>query len=432
MRAFSLSGRLALLLWLAAALLEVLPPHYALPLALLLLLLPLWWLAARILAPLLLLLRALETSVASFRDGEFSVGIALRRRDELGALIEAHNALGDALRRQRQHLVQRELLLDTVVQHTPLALLLVDDAQRVVLVNVAARRLLGSDRAAPGSDLESLLRDLPAPLLQAFAQDGDSVFAVNIAGVDEAYQLIQRGFQLQSRPHRLYLLRRMTRELAGAEAAVWKKVIRVISHELNNSLAPISSLAHSGSTLAQRGDRVRLEEVFARIGERVRHLHGFIAGYGKLARLPAPRLEPVAWAPFLAALAAHADFRMPYPPPPRSRALFDAAQMEQVLLNLIKNAHESGSRAEAIELEVQPQEGNWRIEVRDRGPGVSDAVLTQALLPFFSTRRGGSGLGLALAREIVEAHGGRIALINREGGGLCVRILLPGSAMPLA
>ena len=117
---------------------------------------------------------------------------------------------------------------------------------------------------------------------------------------------------------------------------------------------------------------------------------------------------------------------MPYPVP-TAPARFDAAQMEQVLLNLIKNAHEAGGPADAVELEVQQADAHWRIEVRDRGPGMSEAVLAQALLPFYSTKRSGSGLGLALAREIVEAHGGRITLVNRDGGGLCVRILLPAT-----
>ncbi len=216
----------------------------------------------------------------------------------------------------------------------------------------------------------------------------------------------------------------MTRELSRQEVAAWKRVIRVVSHELNNSLAPISSLAHSGAELARRGDVQRLPGVFATIGERARHLHGFIDGYARFAKLPAPRLVTVEWKPFLDALALHCRFQLQGSVPSQP-GLFDTVQIEQVLINLVKNAHESGSAPEGVTLALSMVGHELRIEVGDRGPGMSEAVLAQALLPFYSTKRSGTGLGLALAREISEAHGGRIALANREDGGLRVTLVLP-------
>src|SRR6185437_1063687 len=215
----------------------------------------------------------------------------------------------------------------------------------------------------------------------------------------------------------------MTRELSRQEVATWKKVIRTISHELNNSLAPITSLAHSGAELVRRDDRERLLAVLATIGERARHLHGFIAGYAEFAKLPAPRPQVLSMPEFLDKLALHTQFRIIGTPPPRG--CFDAAQMEHVLLNLLKNAHEAGGAEDTVELEMQRVGAQLRIEVRDRGAGMSKTVLENALLPFYSTKRSGSGLGLALAREIVEAHGGRIALANREEGGLRVALTIP-------
>jgi two-component system nitrogen regulation sensor histidine kinase NtrY len=394
-------------------------------LATLVILLPLSaWLAHWVIQPLRRLLRALEGAVASYRDGDFSFSIATDRRDELGELVRMHNALGQTLREQRQHLAQRELLLDTVVQNTPVALVLTDATARVTYANIAARHLFNEGRSLAGLDFGEILDGMPKSLKKAAASGEDALLTVDMDGGEETFHLSQRNFRLQGRPHRLQLYRRMTRELSRQEVATWKRVIRVISHELNNSLAPISSLAHSGTELARRGDTARLPGVFASIGERARHLHGFIAGYASFAKLPNPQPVKIDWPAFLDTLALHCQFQL-VGKLPEEPGRFDAAQIEQVLINLIKNAHESGSADQDVSLTIHVLGRDVRIEVADRGPGMSETVLAQALLPFYSTKRSGTGLGLALAREIAEAHGGRIALSNRDGGGLRVSLLLP-------
>jgi len=391
-----------------------------------LLLIPLALASARLVAaPLTALLRVLAASVASFRDGDFSISLADRRRDELGDLVRAHNELGRVLRDERQHLFQRELLLDTVVQNSPTALLLIDAHDHVVYTNLAARALLNGGRRMNGLNFSAVVAECPAPLAAALAARQDGLFTVTLErDEEETFHLSQREVHLHGRVHRLLQIRRLTRELARQEVQTWKKVIRVISHELNNSLAPISSLAHSGRTLAQRGDSVRLATVFDTIEERARHLDGFIRGYAEFAKLPTPRHESVAWPGFLEQLARHYAFRLTQPVP-ESPGRFDRAQLEQVLINLLKNAHESGGDPAQVELAVAVRGNELRIEICDRGEGMSDTVLANALLPFYSTKRSGTGLGLALAREIVEAHGGRIALANRDGGGLCVALSFP-------
>ena len=382
------------------------------------------WAARAALAPLTRLLRALEGGVLSYRDGDFSLSLASAGHGEMGELVRLHNALGEALREQRRHLVQRELLLDTVVQNTPVALVLVDAGGHVAYANIAARQLLGEGRGLQGLAFDALLASAPQALRAAIAGGEDTLFSVDVDGSEETFHVSQRGFRLQGRPHRLHLLRRMTRELSRQEVASWKRLIRVFSHELNNSLAPLSSLAHSGAELVRRGDEARAAGVFEAIGERVRHLHGFLDGYARFARLPAPQVHDVDWPAFLAGLQAHARFAFDGDAPP-GRARFDAGQIEQALLNLLKNAHEAGGPAEGVTLACTVVRGELLLAVSDRGPGMSETVLAQALLPFYSTKRAGTGLGLALAREIVEAHGGRIALVNRRGGGLCVTLALP-------
>jgi nitrogen fixation/metabolism regulation signal transduction histidine kinase len=391
----------------------------------LLLLVPLTvWLGGRLARPLLRLVRALEGAVVSYRDGEFGFSIATKRSDELGDLVRLHNQLGQTLREQRQHLVQRELLLDTVVQKTPVALVLTDAHDHVTYANIAARQLFNEGRKMEGEPFRELIDSESHDLLEVVQSGRDALFPVDMDGAEETFHISQREFRLQGRPHRLYLFRRMTRELSRQEVATWKRVIRVISHELNNSLAPISSLAHSGAELARRGQYERLPGVFSGISERARHLHHFISGYADVAKLPSPRIDEVTWKDFVEALSMHCRFRLKGALPQRA-GRFDAGQVEQALINLVKNAQESGTDEDKVTLSIDEVGGHWRIEVADRGPGMSEAVLAQALLPFYSTKRSGTGLGLALAREIVEAHGGRLRLSNRPKGGLRVTMMLP-------
>ncbi len=378
----------------------------------------------RFMQPINRLITGLDDGVASFQDGDFSISLNAERQDELGALVRHYNAAGDILRRERHNLYQRELLLDTVIQSTPWALVLVNAREQVVYSNLAARQLFNEGRKLEGHAFPELLQRAPDTLRDAVLSGREGMFSVRRNEEDEIFHLSRERFSLNVQRHDLYLFKQLTRELNRQEVAIWKKVIRVISHELNNSLAPISSMAHSGRILTRDPDPARLESVFGSIEERAQHLKSFIDGYARFAKLPAPRIEDVAWAPFLATLRDLAPFTLEGAPPP-APARFDPRQMQQVLINLLKNAHESGSAESAVTLSLRQDAESMRMDVADLGPGMAPEVLEQALLPFYSTKQSGTGLGLPLCREIVEAHGGRLSLANRDGRGLTVSIWLP-------
>jgi nitrogen fixation/metabolism regulation signal transduction histidine kinase len=423
----------ALDFWLAAPLLAAVAA-FAVLLPLLL------WLARRVTRSQVRVLAAVSDGITALKDRDFSLSIAPEGPQELSALVAAYNGLGELLRRERLDLYQRELLLDSVIQTTPLAMVLTTVGTRasdgrIIFSNLAARALLHRGAKLEGLTLDEALIGAPEPLRAAIAtrEDtpggdaaaGDTLFTLEEDGQPQVYHLSQRPFLLNARPHRLLLLKQLTRELASQEVAVWRKLIRVIAHELNNSLAPVSSLTHSGSLIAQDLGEARLQRVFTTIGERVAHLVSFIDGYARFAKLPLPRPQDVFWEGFLARLKDTIPFAITGTLPQRP-ARFDPGQLEQVMINLLKNAAESGSPPAAVTVQVHDIGGGFLVEVADRGCGLTGPVLQDALLPFYSTKAGGGGLGLTLCREIIEAHRGRIRLANRDGGGARVSLWLPG------
>ena len=429
----SLEGRLALIiiaLVLLAAGLGVLLLHWMETpgiafIATAIIMVPIAFAAVRYaLHPLSTTLQAVSDGILSMKDHDFSVSISPTRETELTRLVDGYNALGQLLRDERQSLYQRELLLDTVIQATPLSMVLTNANGRVVYSNVAARQAFLGGRKLEGADFAELVAASPEPLRQAVAGQADTLFTIEGEGESEIYHLSQRGFLLNNQQHRLYLLKQLTRELSRQEVETWKKVIRVIAHELNNSLAPISSLAHSGRQTIERPDAGQLDRIFGTIEDRAKHLHSFIEGYARFAKLPRPEPDEIDWGGVLRSLQQTAPFQLSGDLPSRP-GVFDPTQMEQVLINLVKNAREAGAPAESIELRVQEHAGGWRLQVLDRGAGMSEEVLRNALLPFYSTKPSGAGLGLTVCREVIEAHGGRISLANREGGGLAVTLWIP-------
>jgi nitrogen fixation/metabolism regulation signal transduction histidine kinase len=252
----------------------------------------------------------------------------------------------------------------------------------------------------------------------ALASGNDGIVIIP-AEQEETFHISQRTFRLNTLEHRLILVERLTAELRRQEVEVWKKAIRVINHEINNTIAPISSLFHSARIAQEKDRRAQLEEIYESIDERLAFLRSFLESYAQFARLPAPRKQLTRWDDILADVRALYDFRVEGDA--GAEVLVDRAQIQQVLINVVKNAHESGSDPAAITVSLQRNV----VRIADAGRGMTEDVLRQALVPFYSTKPGGTGVGLALSNEIMEAHGGRMRLEARQGGGTVVTLFLP-------
>tara|TARA_R110000851_G_scaffold168764_3_gene314862 strand:- start:5113 stop:6477 length:1365 start_codon:yes stop_codon:yes gene_type:complete len=389
-------------------------------------------------------LRALEIGLLNFKDNDFSVSLHPYGEPQLDALVSLYNQASAKLRSERQFIYQRELMLDKVIQNSPNVMLLIDDNQRVIYANGAARHLFNQGVKVEGMLLPELVVTLPDALKTALNSEQEGLFSMgssdstsddvdnnadsNADSSDVETWHISRGrFTQNNQQHHLILLKQLTKELNRQEVAVWKKVIRIISHELNNSVAPIASMVNSGKFLTQHLDNDKLQLIFDTIENRTTHLSQFISHYAQFSKLPLPQKELIDWTKMTQQLAQQYPFRL-LSALPKTAIKLDAVQLEQVLINLLKNAHESGSSADNVALSfdetIHPLAG-LLIKVDDQGSGMSSEVLSQALLPFYSTKQSGTGIGLPLCREIIEAHGGRISMQNRPQGGLSVKVWLP-------
>jgi nitrogen fixation/metabolism regulation signal transduction histidine kinase len=387
-------------------------------------------------APLIAVLAALGLGAVTLLLGApWRAGVAmalagggalwLQRR----ALTGERHSLELVHKSERAERSEEQRLLKAVVENAPMAIVVYGDTGKIAYSNAQARALFAEDQPLENDNFLRLVQHAPEGLKQALIREGDALFTVDQSGHAETYGLSRRFFELGGERHTLLMVKELTPELGRQEIDVWKNVIRIINHELNNSLAPISSMVHSARLIAQNPEQLpKLGRVFDTIEERTQHLTAFLEGYARFARLPKPRPDRVVWQSFLDNLQALFP-KVQMGAAPSGDAWFDAGQIQQTLINLLKNAAEASNAELPIELQVDMSaDGSATITVADRGSGMTDDVLRNALVPFFSTKEKGTGLGLALCREIVEAHRGKLRLARREGGGLEVTCWLPGRA----
>jgi nitrogen fixation/metabolism regulation signal transduction histidine kinase len=376
------------------------------------------------LAPLTQSLAAIENGICAFNDSDFSLTIHNQHFVEVEQLVVIYNELANTLRNERMDIFQRELLLDTVIQSTPVALVLTNKNGNIVYSNIAAKQLLKQNKKMEGANFSQLQNNLSFALQRATKARKTGLITDTEDEQSVIYNVDCRQFMLNGREHLLYLYKNMTSEISQKESEMWKQVIRLISHELNNSLAPISSLTRSAQKIVKQPEHIHLlDEVLETIGNRAHHLHDFISQYAKFARSPKPQSKTVNLRQFFNQIKTLTDVNCQLDIV-RENANFDPAQLEQVVINLIKNAKESGSELAEVSFTLKQQANMLNFIVADRGTGLTEVQQQQALLPFFTTKQTGTGIGLALCNEIVSNHDSQLRLNNREGGGLSVSFSL--------
>ena len=372
-------------------------------------------------------LQTIANLIGGLRESDYSVrGRDVGGDDAMGDVVWEINQLTEILQEQRFGAIESAALLKAVMTKIDIAIFAFDDEERLRLANRAGERLLG----AP---LERILGKTAGELDVAdwLAGPPAKTHPGPIAGRAGRWAIRRSVFRERGRPQQLVIVADLQQALREEERQAWQRIIRVLGHELNNSLAPIQSISESLQALAVRGERAPDWESDLRrglqvIGARAAALSRFMEGYRQLARLPPPQRRPIVL-PELAERVARLETRIPVAvePGPRLVVEADADQLEQLLINLLRNGADAAvETAGGVTLAWRRDGDEVEIDVADGGPGLANTA--NLFVPFFTTKPGGSGIGLSLSRQIAEAHGGTLSLENRADGKGCIaRLRLP-------
>jgi two-component system nitrogen regulation sensor histidine kinase NtrY len=388
----------------------------------------LWWgvsiaLRDRVVYPL----QTLSNLLAALREEDFSIRARGQRRDDpLGEVLIEMNALADTLREQRLGALEATSLLRAVMEEIPVAVFAFDPERKLRVVNKAGERLL----ARPMERLVARTAD-ELGLAPCLAEGGPTSASLTFPGGTGRYEVRTGHFRQGGIPLELLVMTDVSQSLRDEERQAWQRLIRVIGHEINNSLAPIKSIAGSLERLMGRDPKPAdwesdMREGLQVIGGRAESLSRFTAAYAQLARLPAPTIEPLSLAPLLTRVAGlEQRMAVQLVGGPDVILNADAAQLEQLLINLVRNAVDAAiTTGGGVRVSWDASDAQVRVHVDDDGPGVSNPA--NLFVPFFTTKPGGSGIGLVLCRQIAEAHGGTVTLENRHPGPGCrAELVLP-------
>jgi nitrogen fixation/metabolism regulation signal transduction histidine kinase len=375
-------------------------------------------------------LQTLSNLLAALREGDYSIRArGAGREDALGDVMLEVNALGETLRAQRLGAMEATALLRTVMGEIDVAVFAFDEEERLRLVNRAGERLFAQPavrllgRTAVELGLEEFLH---------FPSGDDSqIIPKSFPGRAGRWGVRRSAFRERGLPHQLLVLSDLSRELREEEREAWKRLVRVLGHELNNSLTPIKSIAGSLESLLVREPRPLdwhddMQRGLSIIGSRSESLSRFMQAYAHLARLPPPRFAPVDVGA-LVRRVAELETRLPVKILPGAELVVqaDGDQLEQLLINLQRNAVDAALQTGGgVNVSWIKNTNHFTLSIEDEGPGLSNT--TNLFVPFFTTKPGGSGIGLVLSRQIAEAHGGTLTLTNRRRGTGCeARLQLP-------
>ena len=373
-------------------------------------------------------LQTLSNLLAALRESDFSirargaVGPEAASDDPLGAVLLEVNVLASTLHDQRLGALEAGALLRTMMVEIDVAVFTFDGARALRLVNRAGERLFGKPAADLLGQTAEALR-LEACLEGASPRIADLTFP----GSTGRFEVRRTTFRQEGRPHQLLVLADVSRPLRDEERQAWQRLIRVIGHEINNSLAPIKSIAGSLESILSRETMPEdwnedMRRGLAVIGSRSDSLSRFTTAYARLAKLPAPRVDAVHIPTIIkrvAGVETRVAIRSHGPADTTVRA--DPDQLEQLLINLVRNAVdaslEAGAGSGNVDVRWAPNGNSLDLYVDDEGAGLPNP--SNLFVPFFTTKPGGSGIGLVLSRQIAEAHGGSLTLANRADRSGC-------------
>ncbi|MFZ0213950.1 MAG: ATP-binding protein [Candidatus Acidiferrales bacterium] len=372
-------------------------------------------------------LRTLSNMLAALHEGDFSIRArGAEHADALGEVMREVNALGETLRQQRLGALEATALLRKVMEEIDIAVFAFDSANRLRLLNRAGEHIL--NRPAERS-LGHTAEELGVEI--CLTVETPHVAQIAFPGKMGRWEIHRGNFREGGKPHQLVLISDLSQALREEERLAWQRLIRVIGHELNNSLAPIKSVAESLAGLMARSQRPAdweddLSRGLAVIANRTDGLARFMNAYARLARLPAPQFRPMevgAWVHRAAGLDPR--MQIPVKAGPELTIQADPDQLDQVLINLVKNAVDAASETGGgVNVGWETKDSSLEVWIRDEGPGIPSKA--NLFVPFFTTKPSGSGIGLVLSRQIAEAHGGSLSLENVITGHGCeARLRLP-------
>jgi PAS domain S-box-containing protein len=367
--------------------------------------------------------------LGALREGDYSIrGRAAGASSAMALVVREVNDLGSTLQRQRSEALESRTLLWHVMEEIAVAVFAFDPAHRLLLVNRAGAELVGEPAdAIVGRSAAALGFDA------YLTGDARRLIERDDAGRRRRYEVRRAQFYREGRPHRLLVMADLSQALREQEQLAWQRIVRVLSHEINNSLTPIKSIAHSLGRAVDRGGEAAaadLRQGLSVIEERSGALGRFLRAYAQLAQLPKPSPGPVRVAALVARIAG-LETRVPVliEPSPDLEIQADSDQLEQLLLNVLRNAADASIDTGGSVRIAWDAMGPWfELSVEDDGRGLPDSA--NLFVPFFTTKPHGSGIGLALGRQIAEAHNGTLTLETRTDASGCratLRLPLTGA-----